>query len=153
MNFFSLLCDSPGDGVLVVENDNLDQVYKGKVVLVQRNYFLLKFQKDFDECATSAGYQIQFAYNRSLFMRKHEAIDLAITKFDETFLFPTTFTPTENSALKVELVGKKMHLDGTEVEWFHETLNFQQMRAVVSALRQETHLPYIVHGPPGNNLE
>lgn len=126
--------------------------YSGRVKGVSDNLFKIKFRKDFAENFNSEQYIIEFRYHRTVYLKRHEAIDNALVKFDENFLFPSRELAPKMAQLDVELEDGKLMLDDEEIPWFNDKLNTEQMRAVVEALRAECRpLPFMIQGPPGKN--
>lgn len=77
----------------------------------------------------------EFFYSRTMFRRKHAAIDYARLKMPDTFLFPKKLCASEKFSLNVTLNEDKLMLDDKEIPWFKDGLNAEQKKAVTYALK------------------
>lgn len=95
-------------------------------------------------------YGAQFIYSRTMYQRKHAAIDYAKKKLPESFLFPKKLRVAKTLQLNIELKDDKLMLDDKEIPWFKDgELNEEQKRAVARSLKGECRpLPFIIFGPP-----
>ncbi|XP_031619254.1 probable RNA helicase armi [Contarinia nasturtii] len=141
---------SIGDKIEVRNSKNSRRFYRGIVERIREDRFILKFKQDFEaDYILGDTYEAQFFYSRTVYMRKHAAIDYAKRKLSESFLFPTELT-VKDLQLNAELKDDKLMIADNEVKWFKENLNTEQKFAVASALRAECRpYPFIVYGPPG----
>ncbi|XP_031633403.1 probable RNA helicase armi [Contarinia nasturtii] len=157
---FSIMCSkikelrpsiSIGDKIEVRNSKKSMRYYRGIVERVREDRFILKFKQDFEEdYILGDTYGAQFFYSRTIYQRKHAAIDYAKRKLSESFLFPTELTLANNLQLNAELKDDKLMIADNEVPWFKDNLNTEQKFAVASALRAECRpYPFIVYGPPG----
>lgn len=139
-----------GDKIEVRKIRYPKRYYRGTVERVLEDRFILRFKEEFsDEYEMGEKYSAEFFYNRTIFQRKHAAIEYGKRKLDEAFLFPTKMVLAKTIQLNAELKENHLILDEIEVPWFKENLNDEQKQSVVGALRGECRpLPYIIFGPP-----
>lgn len=132
----------------------LDRYYRGTVDRVYDDRFILKFRKDFiQDFAKGEIYEGEFFYSRTIFARKHAAIDYAKMKMPEPFLFPKKMCVAETLQLNVELKDGKLMLEDNEIPWFKSSLNKEQKQAVADSLKGECRpYPYIIFGPPVSKI-
>lgn len=129
---------------------NQRRYYRGLVERVREDRFILRFRDDFArDWMLGDTYSAEFFYSRTIYQRKHAAIDYAKRKLDEEFLFPKKLTLAKGLQLDAELKDEKLLLNGSEVPWFKENLNEEQKVSVAAALRGECKpYPFVVFGPP-----
>lgn len=129
---------------------NLNRYYRGNVERVLEDRFVLKFKEDFvKEFVSGEEYSAEFFYSRTIFQRKHAAIDYAKKKLPEEFLFPKKLDVASNLQVEAEISDGELLIDGNAVPWFSTNLNDEQKKSVAGALRGECRpLPYIIFGPP-----
>ncbi|XP_055322339.1 probable RNA helicase armi [Sitodiplosis mosellana] len=159
-NRFSIKCSkiaelrppiAVGDKIEVRNLKNERRFYRGLVERVREDRFILRFRRDFEEdWRLGDTYSAEFIYSRTIYQRKHAAVDYAKRKLDEAFLFPSKLTLAKTLQLNAELKDDKLLLDGAEVPWYKDNLNEEQKFAVAGALRGECRpYPFVVFGPPG----
>lgn len=143
-----------GDKIEVRKQNMLNRYYRGTVERVHDDRFILKFRKDFiQDFRNGEEYQGEFHYSRTIFARKHAAIDYAKMKMPEAFLFPSELCVAETLQLNVELNDDKLMLDDKEIPWFKSSLNKEQKQAVAVALKGECRpYPYVIFGPPVSEI-
>lgn len=135
------------------QNHRPGRFYRGVVGRIRENRFVLKFKKDFENNYTFGDvYSAEFFYNRTMYKRKHTAIDIGIKKLKESFLFPTKLNIVEECLLNVHLEEGILKLNNETIPWYKENLNTEQKIAVTEALRGQCRpLPFVVFGPPVRN--
>lgn len=140
---------SVGDKLEVRKCQNPRRYYRGTVERVLENRFVLKFKPDFSkEYIIGEAYSAEFFYSRTVFHRKHAAVDYAKKKLNQSFLFPNEIS-TKPLQLNAELKDNKLMLNKSEEKWFKADLNEEQKQSVAGALRGQCRpLPYIILGPP-----
>lgn len=114
----------------------------------------VKFKKDFVLTFDNKAYMIEFDFTRASWIRLHYAIDLAFEIFGIDYLIPKEIIRRKMPLADVNLNrAQQLALtDGRIVNWFNASLNLHQKRAVVNVLRGELLNPYLIYGPPGNEI-
>ncbi|XP_022223447.2 probable RNA helicase armi, partial [Drosophila obscura] len=128
-----------------------NNTYSAIITKVLCNRSLLRFNASFHRLYNGEPCSIEFQCSRWPQRKQHYAIGKIVDTMGQQFLFPTEVVERKQHQLQVELVdGDDMYLLGTKLEWFNESLNFIQKRAVFHILRGATlNTPYVIFGPPG----
>lgn len=130
---------------------NPNRYYRGNVERVLEDRFVLKFKDDFvNDYISGEAYSAEFFYSRTIFQRKHAAIDYAKMKLPEEFLFPKVLVEASKVQVNAEVTSNgELLIDGRMVPWFTANLNDEQKQSVAGALRGDCRpIPYIIFGPP-----
>lgn len=114
----------------------------------------VKFKEDFVLTFDNKAYMIEFDFTRASWIRLHYAIDLAFEIFGIDYLIPKEIIRRKMPLADVNLNGAQQLAlnDGRIVNWFNASLNLHQKQAVVNVLRGELLNPYLIYGPPGNEI-
>lgn len=114
----------------------------------------VKFKEDFVLTFDNKAYMIEFDFTRASWVRLHYAIDLAFEIFGIDYLIPKEIIRRKMPLADVNLNGAQQLAlnDGRIVNWFNASLNLHQKQAVVNVLRGELLNPYLIYGPPGNEI-
>lgn len=130
-----------GDRVVVTDVWDNNAQYEGFVHIIKGELLLMKFHQRFHESYTGSDVSIEFHFNRSVFRRSHQAINLAISNLGPDILFPT------------RVLSRPLQLPHESIQsikWFNKKLNIEQKAAVTNILLGESRpLPYCIFGPPG----
>ncbi|CAB3256452.1 unnamed protein product [Arctia plantaginis] len=131
-----------GDKVMVKDIwDSNKPLYEGFVHLIKGDLVLMKFHPRFHESYSGSDVSIQFHFNRSVFRRAHQAVNLAISNLGVDILFPN----------RIKLRNPQLPSDKVEsIEWYNKDLNSGQKAAIKNILLGECRpMPYCIYGPPG----
>lgn len=125
--------------------------YEGIIHKVLFDRILLKFHSSFQEKYNGEDYRLEFYFSRYSFRKQHHAISKIVGVMGEDFLFPSKVTKRENPQLDVYMKDDDMYLYDSKLEWYNQSLNSIQKRAVFNILRGEAeNIPYVLFGPPGS---
>lgn len=97
---------------------------------------------------------IDFDFTRSLWIRMHFAIDLALGIFGTDYLMPKEFIRRNTPIVEVHL-NQHHQLEmanGQVLNWFIDHLNWYQKEAVANVLMGDLLFPYLIYGPPGKSV-
>lgn len=131
-----------GDKVMIKDIwDNNKSLYEGFIHLIKGDLVLMKFHPRFHESYSGSDVSVAFHFNRSVFRRAHQAINLAISNLGVDILFPT----------HIKLRNPQLPSDKVEsIEWFNKNLNDGQKTAIKNIVLGECRpMPYCIYGPPG----
>lgn len=131
-----IVCFYIGDRIEVRNSKKPQRYYRGIVERVREDRFILRFRRDFElDWKVGSAYEAEFFYSRTIYQRKHAAVDYAKRKLNESFLFPTKLTLAKKLQLNAEVKENKLLLDDKEVPLYNDNLNEEQKFAVAAALR------------------
>lgn len=124
------------------------------VVNMDQHELIIKFGDDFRQTFNHSNYKVSFQFNRTQFVRMHNAIDMAVEMLEETTLFPMKLILNKKPQLNVTFNVDINMVEGETnrlLPWFNPKLNKIQKNAVNKVLRADCiALPYIIYGPPGS---
>lgn len=111
----------------------------------------VQFNDDFVHTFDNTAYMVDFDFARTLWIRMHFAIDLALGIFGIDYLIPNKFKRRNSPIVEVHL--NKDHqlemVNGQVLSWFIDELNCYQKKAVANVLMGDLLYPYLIYGPPG----
>lgn len=143
-----------GDRVKAKSCQIQGRFFEGMVVNMDQHELIIKFGDDFRRTFDHSNYKVCFGFNRTPFVRMHNAIDMAAEMLEETKLFPTKLVLSKRLQLNVTLNIDVNMVNGETnrpLIWFNHKLNKIQKIAVNKVLRADCiALPYIIYGPPGS---
>lgn len=114
----------------------------------------VQFGDDFVQTFDNTAYVIEFDFSRSMWIRMHFALDLAVDIFGIEYLIPKELLKRNATLVDVHL-NEHEQLEMTNrkvINWFVDGLNVYQKQAVVNTLRADLLNPYLIYGPPGNTF-
>ncbi|KAI5644922.1 AAA domain-containing protein [Phthorimaea operculella] len=115
--------------------------YEGYIHAIRGDLVLMKFNQHFHEIYNGSDVSLEFHFNRSIYRRAHQAINLAISNLGAEILFPTKVL-TRPPQVTPEALNK--------IQWLNNKLNDSQKAAITNILKGESRpLPYCIFGPPG----
>lgn len=150
MHFHSSLT---GDKLIARKHTQPHISYEGVIIEMNDNdLIVVEFKSDFVNTFNHTAYYVEFSIPRSVFIRQHYALDVAIEIFGLNILIPMESSFRKKPMFDVmlnrncDLIKKE---NGALLSWFNAGLNDQQKKAVHRALYGELVLPYLIYGPPG----
>lgn len=124
--------------------------YYGRIIKLEPTAVHIKFKREFVEAYESDPLEIEFQFNRLLFVRQHFAVDHVSSTIGAHFINPIEVQEKELQ-LDVDIVDKhNAKLNGEDLKWYNTNLNEYQRQAVVNVMQGRARpMPYIIFGPPG----
>lgn len=132
--------------------------YEGKIIEIKDkgDLILVEFKNDFIKTFDNGDYSVEFKFSRSVYVRQHYALGLAIELFGLELLTPKNTTFRGRSLLDSRfstdgnIIRRKC---GNAIPWFNSQLNEQQKKAVYRVLKGDVLMPYLINGPPGKQSD
>ncbi|OAD54050.1 putative RNA helicase armi [Eufriesea mexicana] len=119
--------------------------YEGFIHKVTNSEIFLKFNYKFHQEYNYEDCQVTFKCSQSVMQYCHNAINMAVHRLGQNFLFPTHVVEKEPQVNAIIAQVQKRKL-----LWFNKNLNFYQKEAVKNILKGHARpLPYVIFGPPG----
>lgn len=127
--------------------------YFGRIIRLDDKAVYIRFTKDFVDEYDFTEVQIDFQFNRLLFVRQHIAVDHISILFAPYLIAPKEVI-VKQPQLDVRYIDEmKMRamLNGNELKWYNNALDKFQRQAVVNVMQGLARpMPHIIYGPPGN---